>query len=291
MRYPTPLRYPGGKRRLAEFVALLMNENSLTGGHYVEPYAGGAGLALALLYEGHATHIHINDLSKGIYAFWASILEETDDFLRLLWDTPVNMETWEKQRALQQTPDSVPPLDLGFSTFFLNRTNRSGIISGGAIGGRQQAGKWKLDARFNKESLSLRIEKLASYRTQISVYNQDAGHFLYTIVQNLPEEALVYLDPPYYARSRRLYENHYDREDHERLQQSVRVLNQRWMVSYDSVPEVYEIYSPFRHKKYSLSYSAGTREKGSEVIFFSHALVVPSVEDPVRIKEGVLGSL
>src|ERR1035438_7770749 len=145
----TPLRYPGGKAKLASYVKSLMKENRLLDGEYVEPYAGGAAIALELLFHEYVSRIHINDISKPVYAFWRSILRRTDDFCRRVRNTSLTVAAWDKQKYALQNPRDHDDLDLGFAMFFLNRTNRSGILNGGIIGGRDQTGPWKIDARYN----------------------------------------------------------------------------------------------------------------------------------------------
>lgn len=285
MRYTTPLRYPGGKSKLANFVKLILEENFLLDGHYVEPFAGGAGIAFALLFEEYVMHAHINDLNRSVFSFWDSVLNETDDLCRLIWDTPVTVEEWQRQKGVQRAPDEYSTLDLGFSTFFLNRANRSGIITAGVIGGVNQNGKWKIDARYNKEALVARILKIASYRSRISIYNDDAKDFLNNVVPELPDKTLVYLDPPYYVKGKDLYQNHFVHEDHVSLAEVVtNNIRQNWIVSYDFVPVISEIYREFRQIDYQLSYSAATRQKGSELMVFDDSLVIPEVSNPAKIK-------
>ncbi len=285
MRYLTPLRYPGGKSKLAQFIQLVFEKNQLLDGHYVEPYAGGAGIAYSLLFQEYAAHVHINDLNKLVYAFWDSVLEETESLCKLIRDTPVNIEEWKRQKEIQNNPNDFSRLSLGFSTFFLNRTNRSGIISGGVIGGLDQTGSWKIDARYNKEGLIARVQKIASYRNRISLYNQDASIFLKGITQILPPKSLIYLDPPYYIKGRDLYENHYSPQDHECLAKLVReTLQHNWIVSYDFVPEISHLYQGFRQITYYLSYSAANRYKGAEIMVFCDGLQIPDVENPAKIK-------
>src|SRR5713101_893183 len=175
-RYLSPLRYPGGKAKLANFVKLLLRTNHLCDGHYVEPYAGGASVALALLMGEYVTQVHINDLDLSVFAFWHSVLNETEALCRRIRDTRLSVAEWRRQRTIQRCAGQVGLLDLGFSTLFLNRTNRSGIISsGGVIGGLAQDGEWRLDVRFPRAGLVARIEAIASYRDRISLYNADAG--------------------------------------------------------------------------------------------------------------------
>lgn len=283
MRYYSPLRYPGGKRKLADYIKLVFHENNLMDGDYAEPYAGGAGVALALLFDEYARRIHINDLDPGISAFWFSAVHDTEALCELIRNTPVSMHEWHKQKEVQADSNS-GLLELGFATFFLNRTNRSGIISGGVIGGKQQNGKWSLDARFNKEDLIRRIQKIGRFRNRISVYDLDAKVFLQRIVPQLPERSLVYLDPPYYIKGQQLlYTNYYKPEDHAGIAALVNNMECKWIVSYDNVPEISQLYEGLPNRDYDISYSAQERYAGSEMMFFNPDLRLPVVDDPVRV--------
>jgi len=281
--YLSPLRYPGGKRKLANFVKLMFVTNDLVGGEYAEPYAGGAGIALALLFDQYVRAVHINDLDRAVYAFWHSVLNASEGLCRLIQNTPITPDEWHRQKDVQDDPDA-SMLALGFSTFFLNRTNRSGIIGGGMIGGERQAGDWKLDARFTKPDLVRRIRRIAKHRQRIHLSNMDASDFMSDVAPALPEDTLCYLDPPYYAKGRReLYANSYEPRDHGEMADLVRTTNRPWIVSYNDVPEVRTLYQGFRRLNYVLSYSVRRRYKGDEVMFFSHDLRLPNVSDPVRL--------
>ncbi|MBE0480779.1 MAG: DNA adenine methylase [Dehalococcoidia bacterium] len=273
--FTSPLRYPGGKGRLAPFFKSVIRENNLLDGDYVEVYAGGAGIAWPLLFGEYVQHIHINDINKSIYSFWRSVLQTPEGLCRLIYDVPVTVEEWKRQRAIQQEPAKYTLLELGFSTFFLNRTNRSGIIGGGVIGGKAQAGEWKLDARFNKLDLIRRIQRLARYADRIKVYNMDAAKFMAEVLPKLPPRALVYLDPPYFAKGNDVYENHYAPEDHSAIAALVAKLAHPWIVSYDDAPEIANLYSDYRKMDYRIHYSAQSRYSGAEVMFFSQSLVIP----------------
>jgi DNA adenine methylase len=284
MKYSTPLRYPGGKSKLANFMRLIIEENNLINGHYVEPYAGGAGIAFHLLFSGYVTHVHINDLNKSIYAFWKIVLEDTDNLCRLIYDTPVNIDTWLIQKEVQEHPERHSQLELGFSTFFLNRTNRSGIIDGGVIGGKNQDGNWKLDARYNKGPLISRIEKISRFVDRITLYNIDAAAFISRVLPSIPQHTIIYFDPPYYIKGSDLYEDHYSHEDHNTISNHIRQITQKWIVSYDDTPEIRQLYREYRNLPYRLNYSASKHYTGSEIMFFSNDLKVPIVENPVKIK-------
>src|SRR3984957_4792676 len=195
----TPLRYPGGKAKLAAYVKSLMKENRLLDGEYVEPYAGGAAIALELLFEEYVSRIHINDVSRPVHAFWKAVLDHTEAISKLVRDTPLTVKGWDKQRKIIEQPTKHDALTLGFATFFLNRTNRSGILNGGIIGGRDQKGAWKIDARFNRSELIGRIEAIAKMKTRVSLTQLDALQFLKTKSADWPTKPLISLVPPYFV--------------------------------------------------------------------------------------------
>lgn len=275
-RYNSPLRYPGGKAKLANYLKLIMIENDLVGHDYAEPYAGGASVALELLYEGYAGHIHINDLNPGVHAFWDSVLNHTSELCDLIDKTPVTVKEWRRQRAVQSQIEQ-DPIALGFSTFYMNRTNRSGIISGGVIGGLDQSGPWKIDARFNKDELIRRIRKVSRHRNRISLTSIDARQFINRWIGPSCDATFLYLDPPYFVKGEGLYDNFYDSSDHAAIASTVTKLTHPWVVSYDAAPQIIELYGNFTNARYELAYSANTRIYGSEVMFYAPRLRVPPV--------------
>lgn len=281
-RYWSPLRYPGGKGKVANYIKLILLENNLLDIEYVEPYAGGASVALALLFEDYASHVHINDFDRSVWAFWAAVLHHTDELCSRIRDTAVTVDEWHRQRAIQRDPDT-PVLDLGFSTFFLNRTNRSGIVTGGIIGGQNQDGGWALDARYKHDHLIRRVQKVARFRSRITLTMLDAAALLDAWTDSATP-AIVYLDPPYFHHSERLYRNTYEPEDHAAIAERVRKLPVPWVVSYDAADEVAQLYAGQRTVRYSLHYSAAARQQGSEVMFFSSDLTVPDIASPAGVR-------
>jgi DNA adenine methylase len=280
----TPLRYPGGKGKLAAFVKRLIEVNGLNDGEYAEPYAGGAAIGLELLFQEYVSKIHINDISRPVFAFWRSVLNHTDQLTRLVRDTPLTIRSWDKQKQIFANYEDHDDLSLGFATFFLNRTNRSGILNGGIIGGRDQSGPWKIDARFNASELTYRIEAIARLHRRISLSQEDAHAFLSKRLDTLPENSLVYLDPPYYVKGKALYYDYYAHEDHlciAKLMTS-RVHRQRWIISYDNVPAIRKIYAGRRRLVYKVGYSAREVRQGSEIMFFCDRLEIPAPVGAMR---------
>ena len=278
LQYFTPLRYPGGKAKLSPFVKKLIETSNLSDGQYVEPYAGGAGLALELLLHEYVSHIYINDISKPIYAFWDSVLNHTEKLCRLIYKTPVTVDVWEKQKKIFSKESSANTLKLGFATFFLNRTNRSGILSGGIIGGKKQNGPWKIDARYNNLELIRRIQAIANMKARISLTCEDAKEFIAKGKSIWPKKTLIYLDPPYYKKEKNLYHHTYKHEDHEIISNIIRKnRKQHWLVSYDNVPQIRRMYSGHKRLSYNIGYTVRKRSVGQEVMFFCDSLNIPPV--------------
>ncbi|MBI2287700.1 MAG: DNA adenine methylase [Chloroflexi bacterium] len=190
----------------------------------------------------------------------------------------MDMENWKIQRNVQKERDKHNLLELGFSTFFLNRSNRSGILDGGIIGGKLQSGRWKIDARFNKKDLINRIQRISKYRDKIELHNLDAMELIDQIIDELPEKTFVYFDPPYYTKGKALYLNFYRKDDHIAVANRIgKITLQKWAVTYDRIEFIEELYSRYRKVKYALNYSASKAHKGEELMIFSDSLKIPAV--------------
>ncbi len=281
-RFASPLRYPGGKGRLAPWLSEVLEHNGLTGGCYVEPYAGGAGVALYLLKNGFVNRIVLNDADPFIHAFWRSVVHRTDAFVEKIMDVPVTMETRAHFRSILKEPKGHSQLEIGFAAFFLNRTSRSGILTGGVIGGNDQTGNYKIDARFNKSDLVSRIQSIGRMREQITVLGMDARDLLLRKSKRFSKKTLIYLDPPYYVKGSHLYRNHYRPEDHADIAACAQQSKHPMLITYDDVPEIRELYSGMSSLNFSLKYSTGmTRPIASEVLFYKN-LCLPSPPNIVR---------
>jgi DNA adenine methylase len=258
----------------------------LSDGHYVEPYSGGASVALSVLFNEYSSEIHINDFDYNVYCFWKSVLNHTEELCELIKKTPVDMDAWYIQKSIQANPRKYKQLQVGFSTFFLNRTNRSGILKAGVIGGKNQEGEWKIDARFNKEDLILRIRKIAAQKGRIHLYNLDAIDLIKRLKKDLPKKSFFYFDPPYYKKGKELYINFYNHSDHVAVSQMVASLKDKyWIVSYDNDINIQEFYSNYRQQVYDLHYHANAATAGTEILVFSDKMLVPAITNPLDKKQ------
>lgn len=281
-KFTTPLRYPGGKGRLGPWIAEIMRHNRISGGWYIEPYAGGAGAALFLLTQGYVDHVVINDADPIVYAFWKAATERNAELLAMIQKTPVTMDTWQRQREVIAAPGKHNLVEVAFATFFLNRTNRSGILSAGVIGGKAQTGNYKLDARYNVADLMNRIKTIGAYRSHMTVLGIDALDLLTDVAPGFPRECLVYLDPPYYVKGSLLYRNHYVHEDHAAIAECVEDAAYPLIVTYDDCHEVRQLYSSFESTNFELHYSThSARPLTSEVLFYKN-IELPSAPAMTR---------
>lgn len=270
----SPLRYPGGKTQLATLVSDLLRGNNLQGGIYAEPFAGGAGLALKLLYSGHVSEIWLNDIDYGIYCLWKVILDEPGDLCELIARARLNMTEWKRQRSILSS-NRQAQLTLAFATLYLNRTNRSGIIGGGVIGGKDQRGTYKLGCRFNKKELIAKIQRIAQYRDVIKVSRADARLCMPLWSKKLPKRSLMNIDPPYYVRGQELYLNFYEPKDHAELAKIIRRLSCNWILTYDDAKQVQELYAGLPVFRKGLTYYAQVKRKANELLVISPKLAIP----------------
>jgi len=273
----SPLRYPGGKSKLASLIYLVLQNSGNACQTYIEPFAGGAGVALTLLLENKVHNIIINDYDKAIYSFWRALTEDTGKLLRLVEETPLSVTEWKKQKDIYSNMNKHYSVELGFAAFYLNRTNHSGVLSGGPIGGLEQTGSYSIDARYNTPELMNRIRRIAERKKDIRVYNKEVRAFIKQIISQYHNGAFVYFDPPYFNKGKELYKNFFKPEDHKAIAESImqNVLCD-WIVTYDDVPQIEELYRAYPRGKMNLRYSiASSSPSGSEIIVFKDKSYFP----------------
>ena len=271
----SPLRYPGGKAKLYNLVKKVLIKNDLLGGTYVEPFAGGAGLAIKLLMENDVKRIVLNDLDPAIFCFWKVILNQTDDFCKYIDQVELTIDEWKRQRDFFKKGNNGDELQFAFSVFYLNRTNISGILNGGVIGGINQKGTYKIDARFNKENLKKRIREISSRKNDIVLYDLDAKELISGGYLKKYRKVLINFDPPYVNKGDQLYKNSFKQEDHLTLFQSINKCKKKWIVTYDVCDLISKLYSNYRRRLITLNYSANNKTVEHEYIVFSNNLEIP----------------
>ncbi|MFB4280730.1 DNA adenine methylase [Nonomuraea sp. MTCD27] len=277
MQYVSPLRYPGGKGKMTEFLARLIRVQRPRPTTYIEPFAGGAGAAVALLHLEVVDRIVLNDLNRGISQFWRSVFFNTAELVDRIKSCEVTMEEWHRQREIYRS-DSAEGIDLAFAAFFLNRTNRSGILGARPIGGLEQTGNWKIDARFNKDDLIDRIENLGAYRHRVEILSED-GIQLMSSLKDKKGTSFSYIDPPYLGQGDELYMNTLSWADHLRLAKTITGNQLRyWLLTYDVDPRVEKLYPDQRIAQFSISHTAATQHVGVEYMVVSDRLEVPSLD-------------
>lgn len=270
----TPLRYPGGKTQLLPLVIDILKKNDLIYGEYAEPFAGGSGIAISLLLNDYVSKIYLNDLDSSIYSFWHSVINQPKELCRLIEKTDVTIEEWHRQKKILANPQKYSPLKIGFATLFLNRTNRSGIIKGGVIGGLDQSGNYKLDCRFNKSDLIRKINRIADHGNRIELSMLDAEIFIKKVIPKTAKNAFINIDPPYFCKGSGLYTNFYKPDDHASLASKVSKIKRKWMVTYDDVDEIRNLYSSFPMYTKNLQYSAQEKRIGVELLIASKELYI-----------------
>ena len=283
MNISSPLRYPGGKSSMADLLSQIRKINHLGNLSIAEPFAGGAGASLKLLYLEDTPSIHINDKDSSIYSFWWSLLNQNDKFLGLMSKKRVSMAEYFRQREIYRSSKNDSKLDRGFATFFLNRCNRSGIIlNGGPIGGSKQIGKWKLNARFNKEELSQRCIKISEYSDRINLSNLDGIDF---ITQTKSQPNFYFIDPPYFTKGPLLYLNLLNNDYHHNLSITLKDMPEvPWVLTYDDCPEIRKLYKGWtKIRPFSLRYSAAERRKGKEILIIPKWMSLPKTQSSEAI--------
>lgn len=284
----SPLRYPGGKTQLSRFVMQVLEINKLDNIVYVEPFAGGFGAGLELLFKNKVKSVIINDYDIAIYSMWYAILNETERFINDIINVKINIQEWGIQKNIynKSLEEKYYSYELAFATYFLNRTNRSGIITGGPIGGKNQSGNYKLDCRFNKEDAIDKILKISDHKDRIQLYNLEANDLIEKIILNYKtNEIFVFFDPPYYEQGKNLYTNFFEHDNHVNLRKKIELLKEYfWILTYDNQKEILDIYEDYDKYLYSINYYAANVKKAKEILIHSNRVIISNCEK-IRIEK------
>ncbi len=291
-RFINPLRYPGGKRTLTNYIDSLLLANNLKGCTFFEPYAGSAAVGLELLMRGNIGSLIICEKDIMIFSFWKSVFYYTEELCQKIYSTPITIQTWDSLKPLRDQQSLNPSLtvEIGFAGLFFNRTNFSGILSANPIGGINQTSKYPIDCRFNKARIINLIQDISKYKDNIEVHNDDAIIFMKSCEHRFfRDQCFAYFDPPYYHNGPRLYRHFYTDNDHIKLSKYVKgVRNLDWIISYDDAPFICALYSNAKaeYRPFSLDYSCApkVRTSGRELLISN--LPLPPLDIPKAIAMG-----
>ncbi|MGL6316363.1 DNA adenine methylase [Vibrio sp. WXL103] len=279
----SPFRYPGGKDKLSSFLAIFLAVNKIHNGRFIEPFCGGAGASLSLLLGGYVREIHLNDKNYALYCFWKSLKEDTENLLDRVFDTKPNIDEWHRQKSIylasiENEHHSYSNLDFAYSVFFLNRANRSGVLSAGPIGGLKQTGDYKIDCRYTTDTLIKKIEAIAAFKDRLHVYNEDCIDFLERFNdEDSYNDDFIYLDPPYVKEGKNIYSKNFcfDDDMHKSLKDYIIAHPKRWLISYDDHPLVHQLYSTQGTRTVEFSYVMNRARVGRELMIADSRLRMP----------------
>ncbi len=282
----SPFRYPGGKAKLSQFLAVFISANDLKGCKLVEPFCGGAGGTLPLLQAGIIDKLVLNDANSFIAEFWEASLNNTKALTKLIKSVDVNLNNWHRYSAIFKGEIDASPIEKALSVFFLNRTNRSGILHAGPIGGQKQSGDYLIDCRFNKQNLIERIEKLAKLKRKIIVKNEDASSLVYKLNRT---NCFIYADPPYVKQGKNIYKDYcFESSQHMTFSQVMKKQKNPWLISYDDDPLVHQLYSKRGINVIELSYVMNKARVGQELLIASSNLKMPTLLQASQSKEKII---
>lgn len=286
---PSPLRYPGGKLWLVDYIEHVLDENNLRPRLFIEPFAGGASVALSLLARDKVETIGLVDRDPLIAAFWDTVFHDADWLIEKIKTVDVTLERWRHYKAAIP----IDSRERALACLFLNRTSYSGILAprAGPIGGQAQTSHYTIDCRFPRDTLIERIERLAAWAGRVAFvrhgsWEEGIAHVSRLLGANATQlsgsDVFYYLDPPFFQKAERLYTHYFRDADHRRLCDALTGLKEHWVLSYDACDDVEALYRDVGNRVYlDLSYSTATartkrRERKVEAIIAHPAVALPA---------------
>ncbi len=267
----SPLRYPGGKRRLAPYVAATLAENDLRPNVFVEPYAGGASVALELLHFDLVDKVVLGDQDALITSFWQTVVSDVDWLCEQVEQISLDLALWERMKVGRFRSRR----SMALACLYLNRTSFNGSLhpSAGPIGGKAQVSEYAIGCRFPRERLIQRLRACAAMGDRIEVAApQDAMRTLRETRDRAHRDersVFFYLDPPFWSKSDKLYRRSFTELDHEHLADALHWVSDPFLLSYDPAPEVVELYKGHRAATTALIellYTGSARSAGRELV-------------------------
>ena len=287
----TPLRYPGGKSWLFEYVSAFLEFHDIHLGTVVEPFAGSASISVGLLKNKLADEAYICEKDPLISSFWDVALTANDELIENVRRLSVSISTWKKFKKYLR-PDAVTrfsTMELATAFVFYNRTNYSGILKAGPIGGKRQESKYNIKCRFNKEYVCQKIATLDSLSGKIHVIRGDGIRFIREYSRRSHgEDQFFYIDPPYYDAGKVLYRNYFEVEDHIRLANTLEPLTEPWLLSYDDVDFIHHTYEGTKLQFVYSDRQAGNLRREVRELLLSNKEIPPICADFTQM-ESVMG--
>lgn len=240
----SPLRYPGGKRRLVPYMAAALKANGIQPDLLVEPFAGGASVGLELLAFGFVKRVALGDLDPYVAAFWETTFEDADWLCEQVESVPLDLETWERMKGSNFRGRR----NRALACLYLNRTSFNGALHrrAGPIGGKRASSAYEIGCRFPRERIVQRIRACAALADRVELVVAEEAMNLVKRTRELARkrgwEVFFYLDPPFWAKSQYLYRRAFTRNMHRRLAESLRWVDDPYLLSYDPAPEIVELY-------------------------------------------------
>ncbi|MHB1439982.1 MAG: DNA adenine methylase [Cuniculiplasma sp.] len=273
----TPLRYPGGKTWLLDYVKEFIKFHKLELKAIIEPYAGSASVSIGLLREGLVDKAYICEKDPLIVAFWNAVLNQNEEFVEFIQSLEVSLETWLsfKKYLIFDSVHKYNTVELAGAFLFFNRTNYSGIIKGGPLGGKKQQSSYKFDCRFNREKIIEKIQGLHNLEGRLHVAEVDGISFMQRITSGTAENLLFYVDPPYYGAGRELYRYFFTDGDHENLSIFLKKLEHPWLLSYDDAEFIRDLYTNNEKFPVYTDYQSGNLRRNVRELLISNYLIPP----------------
>ena len=237
----SPLRYPGGKSRVAKLLCQYIPPHT----EYREPFVGGGAI---FFYKPKVEKNWINDLHPGLYALWRTLRDHFPEFADLCkaqdtTDLRATFDYWINRFDLMKAEGNAQLVERAVQYYFINRTVWTGrVVFDPARRSRLYFSNPEGWGKLEKKLRHLRAcaEKLRGVRITCKPFEKCLG--------GATPETFIYADPPYYRDSldtptSRLYEGHFAIEQHESLRDLLANCPARVMISYDDRPEVRRLYS------------------------------------------------
>lgn len=272
-----PLRYPGGKASLLNYVEKFITSNNISVQAILEPYAGSAAISMGLLRKGMISKAYINDSDQMVYAFWKTVLNNNEELIEMIDSLEVNLDAWfcYRKYLVDKPLTKFNEKDVAMAFLFLNRTSYSGIVKAGPLGGKKQQSRYKIDCRFNKENIKKKIEQLQEFSSRLEISNMEGIEFMKETIKKTGD-VFIYADPPYYNVGKLLYNQYFDDKKHIQLADYLKqVEEQPWLLSYNANEFIMNLYSDQKMVPIYLDYHTGPYRRNIMEYLFSNRVIPP----------------